>query len=220
MYCQEFWDALLAGKTGVQSLEGGIFSGMHTNIGAVIRGLMMKTDYFDIKEARRMSRSSQFGMVAARQAISEAKLEDGNVNRQEIGVFVGSSIGGYSAAEPFIKNHYDHVRMSPFSIPLSMNIGPGSNISIKYGFQGPLVNVDAACSTAAHSIGNAFQFDPQWKPAGGGGRRGGLPIFSSRSGGLGRLARRFHPGTTIQRKRAGRSARTAMAWCWVKGQGS
>jgi 3-oxoacyl-(acyl-carrier-protein) synthase len=37
-----------------------------------------------------------------------------------------------------------------------MNLGPGSNISIKYGFRGPLVNVDAACSTAAHSIGHAF----------------------------------------------------------------
>ncbi|HLA05846.1 MAG TPA: beta-ketoacyl-[acyl-carrier-protein] synthase family protein [Anaerolineales bacterium] len=150
-----FWDALLIGKSGVKSLEGGIFSGMATKIGAVVQGYD-ESQYFDSKEARRMSRSSQLGMVAAKHAISDAKWDDGNVNREQVGVFIGSSIGGYSAAEPFIKNHYDHVRMSPFSIPLSMNIGPGSHISIKYGFQGPLVNVDAACSTAAHSIGNAF----------------------------------------------------------------
>lgn len=154
-HVEEFWDGLLTGRPGVVSLEGGIFSGMATNIGAVIQGYE-ESQYFDAKEARRMSRSSQLGLVAAQQAISQAKLDEGNVNRQEIGVLVGSSIGGYSAAEPFIKNHYDHVRMSPFSIPLSMNIGPGSHISIKYGFQGPLLNVDAACSTAAHSIGNAF----------------------------------------------------------------
>jgi 3-oxoacyl-[acyl-carrier-protein] synthase II len=151
----EFWEALLSGRTGVQSLEGGIFSGMLTKIGAVIEDFD-ESGYFDIKEARRMSRSSRLGMVAARQAISEAGWDDGSVNRQTIGVCVGSSIGGYSAAEPFIRNYYDGVRMSPFTIPISMNIGPGSHISIKYGFQGPLVNVDAACSTAAHSIGNAF----------------------------------------------------------------
>ena len=56
----------------------------------------------------------------------------------------------------FIKGFHETGRISPFTIPISMNIGPGANISIKYGFQGPLVDVDAACSTAAHSIGSAF----------------------------------------------------------------
>jgi len=154
---REFWDALLSGRHGVKSLEGGIFSGMHTTIGAVIEGFD-ESGYFDIKEARRMSRSSRLGMVAARQAISDAGWEDGGIDRHAIGVFVGSSIGGYTAAEHFIKGYYDEVRMSPFTIPISMNIGPGSHISIKHGFHGPLVNVDAACSTAAHSIGNAFHW--------------------------------------------------------------
>ena len=151
----EFWEGLLAGHTGVGSLEGGIFSGMHTKIGAVVRDYD-ESQYFDSKEARRMSRSSQLGLVAAKQAISHAKLDDGKVDRLEVGVLVGSSIGGYSAAEPYFKYFYTCDRLSPFTIPISMNIGPGSNISIKYGFQGPLISVDAACSTAAHSIGSAF----------------------------------------------------------------
>jgi len=152
---EEFWNGLVTGKPGVISLEGGIFSGMATKIGAVVQGYE-ESQYFDSKEARRMSRSSQLGMIAAKQAISEAKLDDGNVDQQGVGVLVGSSIGGYTAAEFFIKNFYDDIRVSPFTIPISMNIGPGSNISIKYGFHGPLLNVDAACSTAAHSIGYAF----------------------------------------------------------------
>jgi 3-oxoacyl-(acyl-carrier-protein) synthase len=82
-------------------------------------------------------------MVAAQQAVSEAKF-DGAINRLDVGVLIGSSIGGYTAAEPFIRNYYEHVRMSPFTIPISMNIAPGSNISIKYGFQGPLVNMDGS----------------------------------------------------------------------------
>jgi len=152
----EFWEALPSGRHGVTSLEGGIFSGMHTKIGAVIEDFD-ESDHFEVKEARRMSRSSRLGMVATRQAIAQAGWDnDGQVDRRKVGVFVGSSIGGYSAAEHFIRNYYDQVRMSPFTIPISMNIGPGSHVSIKYGFQGPLVNVDAACSTAAHSIGNAF----------------------------------------------------------------
>lgn len=151
----EFWDGLLAGKSGVGSLEGGIFSSMHTKIGGVVWDYDEKK-YFDIKDVRRMSRSSQLGLVAAEQAIAEAKLENDKVDREQIGVMVGSSIGGYSAADPYFLNFYKTDRLSPYTIPISMNIGPGSNISIKHGFQGPLFNVDAACSTAAHTIGNAF----------------------------------------------------------------
>jgi beta-ketoacyl-acyl-carrier-protein synthase II len=151
----EFWEGLLAGRSGVRSLEGGIFSGMHTKIGAVVQGYD-ESQYFDSKESRRMSRSSQLGLVAARQAISDARLEDGSVNRLEVGVLVGSSIGGYSASDSYFKYFYTYDRLSPFTIPISMNVGPAANISIKYGFQGPLVNVDAACSTAAHSIGSAY----------------------------------------------------------------
>lgn len=151
----EFWDGLLAGRSGVRSLEDGVFSGMHTKIGGIVWDYE-ESKYFDIKEIRRMSRSSQLGMIAAEQAIAHAKLDDGSVNPEEIGVLVGSSIGGFSAADPYFLHFYKTDRLSPYTIPVSMNIGPGSNISIKYGFQGPLVNVDAACSTAAHTIGNAF----------------------------------------------------------------
>lgn len=151
----EFWQGLVGGASGVRSLEGGIFSGMHTNIGAVVDGYDAGS-YFDAKEARRMSRSSQLGIVAADQAIAQADLGNGNISRDDVGIMVGSSIGGYSAADGFFKIFYTTDRLTPYTIPISMNLGPASNISIKYGFRGPLVNVDAACSTAAHSIGHAF----------------------------------------------------------------
>jgi 3-oxoacyl-[acyl-carrier-protein] synthase II len=151
----EFWERLLAGESAVRSLEGTLFSGMETHIGAIVWGYA-ESQHFDSKEARRMSRSSQLGVVAAGQAISQAKLGDGNVDYSEVGALIGSSIGGYSASDQFFKSFYLRDRISPFTIPISMNSGPASNVSIKYGFQGPLVNVDAACATAAHSIGTAF----------------------------------------------------------------
>jgi beta-ketoacyl-acyl-carrier-protein synthase II len=152
---EEFWGALAAGTSGVGSLKDGIFSNMQTGIGAVVRELE-DGKYFDAKDARRMSRSSQLGLIAAAQAIKQANLNDGDVSFDDVGILVGSSIGGFSGSDQFFKSFYDTDRLSPFTIPISMNIGPGSNISIKYGFRGPLVNVDAACSTAAHSIGHAF----------------------------------------------------------------
>jgi beta-ketoacyl-acyl-carrier-protein synthase II len=153
----EFWEHLLAGQSGVRALAGTIFSGMQTGIGAMVWGYE-ESDYFDSKEARRMSRSSQLGLVAARQAIAQARLENGDASadRMEVGVLIGSSIGGYSASDPSFKSFYTQGRLSPFTIPISMNSGPAANISIKYGFQGPLLSVDAACATAAHSIGYAF----------------------------------------------------------------
>jgi beta-ketoacyl-acyl-carrier-protein synthase II len=152
---EEFWDNLLAGQSGVKSLEGSNFSGMATHIGAVAWDFDV-SKYLDRKEARRMSRSSQFGVAASGQAIAGAKLEVGDVDPRDVGVLIGSSIGGYSAADPLFEGFYSQGRISPFTIPISMNIGPGSNVSIKYGFQGPLMNVDAACSTAAHSVGHTF----------------------------------------------------------------
>ena len=151
----EFWDGLIKGCSGVRSLDGSIFSGLSSKVGAVVWEYN-ESYYFDSKEARRMSRSSQLGLVAAEHAVSKSKLNTDGVDHESVGVLVGSSIGGYSAADRFIKGFHENGRISPFTIPISMNIGPGANISIKYGFQGPLVDMDAACSTAAHSIGSAF----------------------------------------------------------------
>ena len=151
----QFWNALMAGRSGVGSLEGSIFSGLRSDIGGMVWNYE-ESHYFDSKESRRMSRSSQLGLVAAQQAVSESMLENRTVDCQEVGTLVGSSIGGYSAADPSFKSFHTQDRISPYTIPVSMNAGPAANISIKYGRQGPLVNVDAACATAAHSIGYAF----------------------------------------------------------------
>ncbi|HSM72049.1 MAG TPA: beta-ketoacyl-[acyl-carrier-protein] synthase family protein [Anaerolineales bacterium] len=151
----EFWNGLVEGRPGVRSLDGTIFSDLQSKVGAVVQGYDEK-DYFDSKEAKRMSRSSHLGLVAAREAFASAHFDDGSVAHEEVGILVGSSIGGYAASDPYFKSYHKTGRLSPYTIPISMNVGPGANLSIKYGFQGPLMDVDAACSTAAHSIGYAF----------------------------------------------------------------
>jgi len=103
-----------------------------------------------------MSRSSLMALVAAFQAVDQACLLNGSLDRQEVAVIIGSSIGGYAASDPFFKTYYERASASPYIIPVSMNVGPSSNVSIRFGFRGPLMNVDAACASAAHSIGYCY----------------------------------------------------------------
>lgn len=152
---QDFWTGLLEGRSGVVALDDPAYAGNRSRIGALVPNQDVE-GHFTSKELRRMSRSSQLAIVAAKEALQQARLIDNGFDRSNIGVIIGSSIGGFSASAPSFKRFNTKGQTSPFTIPVSMNLGPSSNVSIKYGFQGPLMNVDAACASAAHSIGNAY----------------------------------------------------------------
>lgn len=152
---ETFWQNILAGKSGIGPLEGEDFANLPVRIGARVWEYRAD-EHFDRKEARRMSLSSQLALVAAKQAIEQAQLTGDAVNPAEIGVMIGSSIGGFAASDPVFRDYYVRGRKSAMVIPLSMNYGPSANVSIRYGFQGPLFTVDAACASAAHSMGYAY----------------------------------------------------------------
>src|SRR6185312_14053871 len=129
---------------------GADFAKLSTRIGARVPDLEAHWD-FGLKAARRMSRSSQLALVAAAQALAQAR-----VSSEDVAVIVGSSIGGFAASDGFFRDYYLRGATSPFVIPISMNNGPASNISIRYGLQGPLMALDAACASAAHAIGYCY----------------------------------------------------------------
>jgi beta-ketoacyl-acyl-carrier-protein synthase II len=151
----DFWSGLLEGRSGVVGLDAADYGDLRTQIGARV-GEYDPEDFFSSKESRRTSRSTQLSLVAAESAIRQAGIGDGEVNSAEVAVIIASSIGGFSASDPSFKSYYASGRLSTFTIPVSMNVGPSSNVSIQYGFQGPLMTVDAACASAAHSIGHAY----------------------------------------------------------------
>jgi 3-oxoacyl-[acyl-carrier-protein] synthase II len=152
---EEFWSALIQGHSGVVALLDKEFAGLPVRIGALAPQFDQQ-QYFTRKEARRMSRSSQLALLAAVQAIEDAGLTEPNVDPLDVAVIIGSSIGGFSACDPFFRDYYLNARTSPLVIPLSMNCGPAVTVSIRYGFQGPLMTVDAACASSAHSIAYAY----------------------------------------------------------------
>ena len=84
----EFWENLLSGRSGVRSLDNGPFAGMHTRIGAMVWDFD-PSQHLEAKEARRMSRSSQFAVIATREAITDANLDDETVDPREVGILIG-----------------------------------------------------------------------------------------------------------------------------------
>ncbi len=152
---EEFWRRLTGGESGVVALTDETFASLSTRIGAVVQGYEPR-EHFDRKEVRRLSRSSQLAVVAASQAVRQAGLSEDGVDRRDVAVLIGSSIGGYSASDHFFRDYYLHGWRGPLVIPTSMNTAPSSNVSIRFGLGGPLINVDGACASAAHSIGYGF----------------------------------------------------------------
>jgi 3-oxoacyl-(acyl-carrier-protein) synthase len=152
---EQFWTGLVRGDSGVVALQDESFAALPTRIGAVVKGYD-EGAHFDRKELRRLSRTSQLAVVAASHAVRQAGLGEDGVERRDVAVLIGSSIGGYSASDYFFRDFYLHGRSGPLIIPTTMNTAPSSNVSIRFGFGGPLINVDAACASASHSVGYAF----------------------------------------------------------------
>jgi 3-oxoacyl-(acyl-carrier-protein) synthase len=150
-----FWEGLIAGRPGVVALDPQRYGRHRSRIGALLSGYD-EAPYVQPKEARRMNRASRMALVAAAQAVEQAGLLEPGVDRQAVAVVIASSIAGFAAADPFFEGYYQRGASSPLVIPLAMNSGPASNVSIRYGFQGPLMSVDAACASAAHALGYCF----------------------------------------------------------------
>ncbi|WP_221030837.1 beta-ketoacyl-ACP synthase II [Actomonas aquatica] len=152
-----FWSSLVAGKPGVDRVALFDPEPFACQIGAEVRDWNVE-EHMDPKEARRNDRYTHFGFVAAKQAVEDSGLDFDAENPDEIGVLVGSGIGGMLTYEQQLRRLVDGGprKVSPFTIPaLIGNICSGL-IAIRYGVRGPNFGVVSACATATHAIGEAM----------------------------------------------------------------
>lgn len=152
------WNSLISGKSGI-SLTEAMDTTKHT---VKISGECKTFDpeqYIDPKEAKKMDRFTQFAIVAADEAIKDAKLEGIDVDPYRIGVMVSSAAGGFKTFEKSHKAIIDRgpTKCSPFTIPMMIVDMPSGRISMKYGYKGVNKAVVSACATGSHSIGDAFR---------------------------------------------------------------
>lgn len=150
------WASIVAGNSGIDRITRFDATGYPSTIAGEVRDLDIN-DYLPAKDARRMDRFIQLGLIAGIQAMQDSGLEVANNNRERMGVHIGSGIGGLDSIEnTTLTLHEKGVRrVSPFYVPGSIINMISGNLSIKYGLQGPNLAMVTACSTATHAIGDA-----------------------------------------------------------------
>jgi len=155
---QDFWNSIKEGKCGIKVVEKFDISPFPTKVAAEITDFD-PSNYIDKKEARRMDKYTQYAMAATKMAIEEAKLDLDKVDKDRMGVIVGSGIGGIETLEEQHKVLLEKGpgRISPFFIPMMIANMASGRIAIQYGARGFNECVVTACATGTNSIGDAFK---------------------------------------------------------------
>ncbi len=153
----EFWNALLEGKSGIGQITRFDASEYPARIAAEVKDFD-PSQYMDKKEARRMDLSEQYAMAATEQAIKDSGIDVNAIDLDRCGVVIGSGIGGISTFE---KQHSllrdsGPGRVSPFFIPMMIIDMCAGLVSIRYGFRGPNYATVSACASSAHAAADAF----------------------------------------------------------------
>src|SRR5437870_4699289 len=154
-----FWQQLLAGKCGVDKITSFDTAGYDTQIAAEVKNFDPTPAFPSPKEIRRTDRFAQFGVYAGWQALRDSGLDLDRVNRDEVGVFFGSGIGGLKTTAEQHKILIDRGpgRLSPFMIPmLILNMASGL-FSMYYKLRGPNFATCSACATSSHALGEAWR---------------------------------------------------------------
>lgn len=154
----EYWDALISGKSGAASVTHFDAEKFKTQFACEIKNFEV-TDFIDKKLARQMDKFSQYAMVASDEAIADSKLDLDKINKLRVGVIWGAGIGGLETFQDEVLNFAagdGTPRFNPRFIPkMIADIAPG-NISIKYGFMGPNYTTVSACASSANSMIDAL----------------------------------------------------------------
>ena len=154
----ELWQGIEEKKCGINKITSFDATGYKTSLAAEIKNYNA-SDYFDLKQAKRLDKCSQYAIIAAREAFIDSKITKENTDFERIGVFVGSGIGGLKTiqdqCEVYLKK--GHNRISPMFIPMSICNMPAGNIAIELGLKGESISTVSACSTSTHSIGEAYR---------------------------------------------------------------
>ena len=151
---QEYWENLVKGVSGAAPITLFDSTNFKTKFACEVKNFN-PLDHFEKKEAKKMDRNTQLGIVAAREAVSHSRIIEDNVDKDRVGVIWGSGIGGLETFETEVlgwANSNNIPRFNPFFIPkMIADITPGQ-ISIEYGFHGPNYATVSACASSANAL--------------------------------------------------------------------
>lgn len=155
---QEYWDALLAGKSGAAPTKQFDATLFKTRFACELKDFNVE-DHMDKKEARKLDQFSQYAIVTSTEAMIDSALLESNPNYDRIGVIWGSGVGGLKTFQEEAREYFSGdgtPRFNPFFIPKMIADIAAGHISIKYGLRGPNYVCVSACASATNAIIDAF----------------------------------------------------------------
>jgi 3-oxoacyl-[acyl-carrier-protein] synthase II len=152
------WRNICEGKSGIGPLTRFETNGFETKIAGEVKGFNPET-YIEKKEIKKMDLFIQYSLAATKEALADAQLAITPENAEQIGVIVGTGLGGLPSIEKYhqILLEKGPSRISPFFIPMLIANLASGQIAIQFGAKGPNTCVVTACATGAHCIGDAFR---------------------------------------------------------------
>lgn len=152
------WEGIIAGKSGIGSITLFDAESFDTKIAGEVKGFE-PTDYINRKDARRMDRFAQLAVAASRQAVEQARLQPELSNGYDVGVIVGSGIGGIITLSEQVKVLLEKGpgSVNPFLIPMMIADMAPAQISISLGVKGPNFCTTSSCSSSSDAIGTAYE---------------------------------------------------------------
>lgn len=155
---EETWKSIEEGKCGIAPISLFDTKDMKVTLAGEVKDFDV-TKYIDKKEAKKMDRFIQMGMIAAKEAVTDSGLDINNIDSHRFGVIVSSGIGGLGSIEKNYqtgeKRGFD--RVSPFFIPMTISNLAAGHIAIAYHAQGLCTCPVTACAGGTNAIGDAFR---------------------------------------------------------------
>lgn len=154
----ESWDGIKNKKCGIDKITLFDITGFKCTLAGEVKDYN-PAEYLDLKQAKRLDRSSQFAIISAREAFNDSKITTENTDFNRIGVFISSGIGGIQTIEEQceICNAKGYNRVSPMFIPMVIANMPAGNVAIDLGLKGESISIVSACASSTHAIGEAFK---------------------------------------------------------------
>ncbi|WP_270646499.1 beta-ketoacyl-ACP synthase II [Paeniclostridium hominis] len=154
----KFWENIKNGICGIDKITRFDSSSFQTQIAGEVKDFNPE-DYMNKKESKRMDRFTHFAIASASLAVKDANLDIDLLNKEKVGVIIGSGIGGVETIEEQHKILLEkgNKRVSPFFVPMMISNMAAGQVSIMLGAKGPNTNVSTACASGSHAIGDAFK---------------------------------------------------------------
>lgn len=155
---EAMWESIVAGKSGIDFVTRVNKDDFPAKVAAEIKDFDVK-QYVDKKDARKMDLFTQYAVAASMMAVEDAKLTIDDSNRNQVGVWIGSGIGGMHTWEDQHQKFLEKgpKRVSPFFVPMMIPDMAAGQVSIQLGAKGINSCTVTACASGANSIGDAFK---------------------------------------------------------------